>query len=321
MGVFTRSSSKVASYDWAGAAQAALEAGEPCALVSILAVEGSTPREAGTRMAVTKAGSTGTIGGGNLEFQAMKQALAALDQKPGTWRIQDYPLGPFLNQCCGGRVRLMVERLDPARSAWLGEVRNRSAYAIETRLHAGHVERALTNGEAPVLPAKGAMPAPGDTLIEGWGGPRTPLLMFGAGHVGQAIARILDGLPFDLRWYDAREDAPATFASPQAMAAMAAAAPALVLILTHDHALDYELTKASLASPARFVGLIGSATKRARFMSRLGKDGFDEADLERIHCPVGLPGITGKAPEVIAVAVAAQLLLTRAGCQSLVKHA
>ena len=97
------------------------------------------------------------------------------------------------------------------------------------------------------------------------------------------------------------------------MAAMAAAAPALVLILTHDHALDYELTKAALASPARFIGLIGSATKRARFMSRLGKDGFSEADLARVHCPVGLPGINGKAPEVIAVAVAAQLLMTRVG--------
>jgi xanthine dehydrogenase accessory factor len=206
-------------------------------------------------------------------------------------------------------VRLIVERLDAEGARWLADVQGRSAYALKTRLFADRIERVLMPVGAPALPARGAMPAAGDTLIEGWGGPRTPLLMFGAGHVGQAIARILDGLPFDLRWYDAREDTAAPFASPEGMAAMAATAPGVVLILTHDHALDYELTKAALASPAHFIGLIGSATKRARFLSRLAKDGFDEADLSRINCPVGLPGIAGKAPEVIAVAVAAQLLM------------
>jgi len=302
-------SSRQVAYDWAGAARAALEVGEPCALVSILAVEGSTPREAGTRMAVTRGGCAGTIGGGNLEFQAVRQARLALDHPPGTWRIQDYPLGPFLNQCCGGRVRLLLERLDAVHAGWLADVQGRAAYTLEARLHAGHVERVLTSGMAPVLPARGRMPAAGDTVIEGWGGARTPLLMFGAGHVGLAIARIVDGLPFDLRWYDAREDTGAPQASPQAMAAMAAAAPGVVLVLTHDHALDYELVKAALGSPARFIGLIGSATKRARFFGRLARDGVDAAGLARIRCPVGLPGIVGKAPEVIAVAVAAQLLL------------
>jgi xanthine dehydrogenase accessory factor len=297
------------SYDWAGAARVALEAGEPCALISILAVEGSTPREAGTRMAVTRRGCVGTIGGGNLEFQAVGQARLALDQPPGAWRIQDYPLGPFLNQCCGGRVRLLVERLDAVHAGWLADVHGRPAYTLETRLHTDHVERALTTGAAPALPAKGAMPAAGDTVIEGWGGMRTPLLMFGAGHVGMAIARVMEGLPFDLRWHDSREDTDAPHASAPAMAAMAAAAPGVVLILTHDHALDYELTKAALGSPARFIGLIGSATKRARFFGRLAREGFGDADLARIHCPVGLPGITGKTPDVIAVAVAAQLLL------------
>ncbi len=297
------------SYDWAGAARAALDAGEPCALISILAVEGSTPREAGTRMTVTAADCIGTIGGGNLEFQAVKQARAALDHAPGAWRIQDYPLGPFLNQCCGGRVRLIVERLDPAHAEWLEQVRGKPAYAVETRLFADHVERTPSPVGAPPLPAKGPMPAAGDILVEGWGGPRTPLLMFGAGHVGQAIARVLEGLPFDLRWYDPRPDTAAPAATPDEMTAMATAADGVVLILTHDHALDYDLTQAALRSRARFIGLIGSATKRARFFSRLGKAGFGEADLARIHCPVGLPGITGKAPEVIAVAVAAQLLM------------
>jgi len=299
------------AYDWAGAALTALAAGEPCALVSILAVEGSTPREAGARMAVTAAHCIGTIGGGNLEFQAMAQARAALDHPPGAWRIQDYPLGPFLNQCCGGRVRLMVERLDPARADWLAAVHGKPAYAVETRLFADRVERTPVPRGALALPAKGPMPAAGDILVEAWGGPATPLLMFGAGHVGQAIARALDGLPFDLRWYDPRPDVAAPTASADEMTAMAAAATDMVLVLTHDHALDYDLTTAALASPARFIGLIGSATKRARFFSRLTKEGIVEADLARIHCPVGLPGIAGKAPEIIAIAVAAQLLLER----------
>jgi len=304
-----RLASRHLAYDWAGAARAALDAGEPCALVSILAVEGSTPREAGTRMAVTRAGCVGTIGGGNLEFQAVRQARLALDQPAGTWRIQDYPLGPFLNQCCGGRVRLLLERLDTNHAGWLADVHGRPAYTLETRLYADHIERVVTTGAAPALAAKGTKPAAGDTVIEGWGRVRTPLLMFGAGHVGLAIARVMEGLPFDLRWHDSREDTDAPHASPQAMAAMAAAAPGAVLILTHDHALDYELAKAALGSPARFIGLIGSATKRARFFNRLTKEGFGEEALKRIHCPVGLPGIAGKAPEVIAVAVAAQLLL------------
>ena len=305
-------------YDWAGAALEALSAGEPCALISILGVEGSTPREAGTRMAVTAKGTVGTIGGGNLEFQALKQARAALGHAPGTWRIQDYPLGPFLNQCCGGRVRLMVERLDEASGEWLAQVRDKSAYALETHLRDGHVERSVLEPRTGRLPAKGPFPAAGEVLIETYGGPLTPLLMFGAGHVGQAIARISEGLPFDLRWYDSRPevmapDLPVVEATPDEMAAMVQAADGVVLILTHDHALDYDLTRAALRSSAGFIGLIGSATKRARFFSRLGKEGFSDADLVRLHCPVGLAGIIGKAPEVIAVAVAAQLLCHTGG--------
>ena len=83
---------------------------------------------------------------------------------------------------------------------------------------------------------------------------------------------------------------------------------AAVLILTHDHALDYRLVAAALRGPAAFVGLIGSATKRARFLARLERDGFDAAARVRLTCPIGLPGITGKAPEVIALATLAQLL-------------
>src|ERR1700761_3932159 len=95
-------------------------AGHPAALITILATEGSAPRGPGTRMLVTSAEQAGTIGGGALEWRAAEQGRAILALPPGSWRVQDYPLGPLLGQCCGGRVRLLVEHLDPDRLEWLG---------------------------------------------------------------------------------------------------------------------------------------------------------------------------------------------------------
>lgn len=283
---------------------------EPVALVSLLAVEGSTPREAGTRMLVTARQSFGTIGGGNLEFQCIDQARLALKHPAGTWRIQDYPLGVLLGQCCGGRVRVMIEHLDPAQSAWLSQAAGREAFTLRTHLHAAGLRRVVTDEAAPPLTARGPLPSHSDVLTECIGRPLTPVLMFGAGHVGIAIARVLQGLPFHLRWLDDRTDVPegVGIGDAKTLCAEAACGAGLTLILTHDHALDYELTKAALRSDARFIGLIGSATKRARFFSRLRKDGLSEDQIARVTCPIGLTGITGKAPEVIAVAVAAQLL-------------
>ena len=96
--------------DWTAHAREALQQG-PAALVTILATEGSAPRGPGARMVVTETGLAGTIGGGALEHQATAQARTILALAPGSWRVQDYPLGPLLGQCCGGRVRLLVEHL------------------------------------------------------------------------------------------------------------------------------------------------------------------------------------------------------------------
>lgn len=289
--------------DWTMQAREALLQG-PAALVTILATEGSAPRGPGARMVVTETVLAGTIGGGALEYQAIEQARAILAHAPGSWRVQDYPLGPLLGQCCGGRVRLLVERLagvpegDGPFEVRLGETLSRTA----------------TDARPTALTARGPRPQAGDCFIEPDDSERLPVLLFGAGHVGKAIAARAQGLPLHLAWYDSRPEAAETpgvvLADEAAMTACArsACADTAIVILTHDHGLDYRLTAAGLVSPARFVGLIGSATKRARFRSRLDKDGIGHS---RLTCPIGLPGLKGKEPETIAIATLAQLLLLR----------
>lgn len=303
--------------DWLEALRAA-RGSEPVALVTILSTEGSAPRRAGTRMAVTAGASTGTIGGGALEHQAIGQARRVLAEPPGSWRVQDWPLGPLLGQCCGGQVRLMIEKLsfDPTAWDWTDYVERRKPIATYfrstkepvLRLPAEHCEA----GVQPPLPPRAAKPGKGTIFIE----PDDrradrPLLMFGAGHVGVAIASRLPRLPFRLAWFDPRQNRAFPGVSLQAEDVMVACAEAAdegaaVLIFTHDHGLDYRLTAAALRSRAAFVGLIGSQTKRARFLSRLAKDGVDAS---RLTCPIGIPGIADKQPDVIAVAVLAQLLM------------
>ena len=288
--------------DWRADARAAHAAG-PVALVTVLATEGSAPRGAGARMVVTADGIAGTIGGGRLEYQAVEQARAILSHPPGSWRVQDWPLGPLLGQCCGGRVRLLVEHLDD--TGWF----DGATLAI---LENGRIARGPAHDASPPpLPARGPLPGPGTMFLEPDDGPRLPVMLFGAGHVGQAIAARAPGLPIDLAWFDSRPDHDrpgVVVADEDQLADCAGEAPAdaAVLILTHDHQLDYRLTAAALRSRARFVGLIGSATKRARFLSRFAADGIDAT---RLVCPIGIPGIAGKQPAAIAIAVIAQLLM------------
>ena len=283
------------------------------AIVSVLATEGSAPRGPGTRMLVTADGLFGTIGGGALEFRAVEQARSVLEHAPGTWRVQDYPLGPLLGQCCGGRVRLMVEHIDREALGWLSEATE--GRVLVSVLRAGGIERRVSDGPATPLCARGDKPREGSRLVEVIGGFRRPLYLFGAGHVGQAIARHAGGLPVRLAWFDTRPvfaDIAGVTIVPEAVGEQCVAeAPdeAALVILTHDHGLDYRLTQAALRrSPLAFTGLIGSQTKRARFHSRLERDGVSAEARGRLTCPIGLPGVTGKEPDVIAVALLAQLL-------------
>lgn len=295
--------------EWTEAARAALAQG-PTALVTILATEGSAPRGAGARMVVTADALHGTIGGGALEYRVAEQARAILGLPAGSWRVQDYPLGPLLGQCCGGRVRLLVERLDADASGWVEAFENGGG-VVSTLKGDGIHRTFFPNESRGSLTARGPLPGAGTEFLEPIETTGTPLILFGAGHVGRAIASRLPGLPFHLAWFDNRPDMAETpgvmLETEDAMIACAgAAAPdAAILILTHDHAFDYRLTAAALSGKAAFVGLIGSQTKRARFVSRLQAEGIDPA---RLTCPIGLPGISGKEPGVIAIATLAQLL-------------
>ena len=289
--------------DWTRQAREALSRG-PAALVTILATEGSAPRRPGARMVVTETGFKGTIGGGKLEHLSMAQARSILALPPGSWRVQDYPLGPLLGQCCGGRVRLLIEHLDSVPE---GEG------PFEVTL-SERVERRPLNGGAPdMIGARGPMPAPGALFLEPVETEVLHVQLFGGGHVGRAIVARAAGLPLHLAWYDSRpemtETAGVFFADQGQLVAIAAEAPddSAVVVMTHDHDLDYRLVAAALCGRARFVGLIGSQTKRARFLSRLAADGVDSA---RLTCPIGLP-ISGREPEVIAIATLAQLLMLR----------
>lgn len=149
--------------------------------------------------------------------------------------------------------------------------------------------------------------------------PRLPrLVMFGAGQVGQAAARAFAPLAFHVDWLASDEDlrpeasgTRATILTEDELEEAVTAAPAdtLFAIFTHSHELDYRLTRAALArGDFGYLGLIGSRTKRARFESRLREDGVSDTDLARLTCPIGIAELKSKAPAVIAISLAAQLL-------------
>ena len=311
--------------EWIAQARDAARRGERLAMVTVIGAEGSTPRERGARMLVWPERFTGTIGGGALERQALDQARKLLTQDRRRYALQDYPLGPLLGQCCGGHVRLLVEQLGAASLQWLDAAASACAAGDPFTLQAAFGPDDLTRS---VLPMTQDLPParPHD-------GPRTPipevrrlsetfqpakpkLILFGAGHVGQAVARAFAPLPFDVEWLASREDLRPEAGGTRAdildeddlVACVGVAPPdALYAIFTHSHDLDYRLTTAVLArGDFGYLGLIGSSTKRVRFERRLREDGF--ADLTRLTCPIGIPGLKNKAPAVIAISLAAELL-------------
>ena len=228
--------------------------------ILIAGTRGSAPREAGTRMWVGAGGIVGTIGGGNLEYTAVKIAREMLASGEES-RERRFALGDSLGQCCGGAVALRFRRT----------------------------------------------PAPGRAHA-----PSFDVLLFGAGHVGKEVARILERVPCRLTWLDPRPEMSAsgvTIDEDPADAVNDAPAGAFYLVMTHSHALDLQIVERVLGrGDAAFVGLIGSATKAAKFRLRLARKGIACGELV---CPIGLFK-AGKHPAEIAVSAVAQLLERRA---------
>jgi xanthine dehydrogenase accessory factor len=260
-------------------------------LVSVDSVQGSGPREVGAWMAVFPQTLVNTIGGGHLEFQAITEARALMarpvsENSSITATHEDnalttrYALGPALGQCCGGVVHLKFERISVADAP-------------------GLKQRLLAGGQ--------------------------PLALFGGGHVGRALVNVLSSLPYNVQWVDSRDEIFPAHLPPNVVCehsdpvhAAVADLPsgASVLIMSFSHAEDLDVVAACLKrqrlqGDLKFVGLIGSKTKWATFQHRLEAKGFTADELAFITCPIGVSGITGKEPEVIAVAVAAQLLQLR----------
>ena len=251
---------------------------QPAVLVTVAQTRGSVPRESGAWMAVFADSVVGTIGGGHLEWDAERQARDLL--KSGEWQVRQHTvvLGPSLGQCCGGAVGLRMEPVDQR-----------------------HLDE-LTSRLTPRL----------------WS-----VALFGGGHVGRAIVQALGPLPFAVNWIDSRDevfpgDLPATVrtehSDPVQSAVRELVPGSRVLVMSFSHVEDLEVVAACLQrlrehNDLPFVGLIGSQTKWATFSNRLRQRGFADAELAAITCPIGLSGIGGKQPAVIAASVVAQLLL------------
>jgi len=253
---------------------------------------------------------------------AEAQSLLAHPEK-GRLRRLDKALGPELGQCCGGRVILTVEGFDAADremvTAFAAAERAGRLVTIAAPDGGRLVRRPFAGLTDPRAAAYTRLPD--GQIIECFGSDTTCLYLFGAGHVGRTLVLALAPLPFTVTWVDPR---PHAFPShvPSSATCLAEAHPvrllerapdgAFVAIMTHSHALDLDVATAALgAGRFSYVGLIGSATKRARFLGRLRAMGLGEAAERHLVCPVGMTALSSKLPAAIAAGIAVDLLLRR----------
>ncbi|MGQ3001050.1 MAG: xanthine dehydrogenase accessory protein XdhC [Hydrogenophaga sp.] len=333
---------------WLHGAARLRDSGTPFVLVTVVQTRGSVPRETGTRMLVTAQGTVGTIGGGHLEHEAMAIARRHLRLAVTGAHWQAFALGARLGQCCGGAVELMFELEVGAALDWidvLHQALQRGEAAViasvvdgvsHTRLVLAPSSGAWQRGEADATTwrlARDLLTTPALTAPEGPPSPRKngprrfvqrieppglDVWVHGAGHVGRALVAVLGLLPCRVTWVDSRPDEFPSEVPPNVRVLCSddgehevdeAPPGACHLVMTHSHALDFELSLRLLRrADFRYFGLIGSATKRRSFEHRLADRGIDRAMLCRMRCPIGIDGVSGKEPGVIAVAVAAQLL-------------
>lgn len=231
----------------------------PVALVTVTKVLGSAPCKVASKMIVTYQQKIhGTIGGGKLEFQVIEEAIRAITEN--TTKEFSYTLGPEFEQCCGGKVELIIEPMNQSPELYL----------------------------------------------------------FGAGHIGVALCDVLKDTPFHITLLDTRENWINTIAIDKSIAFSNAPFDhykqvinwgdnCYVVIMTHDHKLDFEITALAVHSKTKYIGLIGSKTKKNKFNNLLIHELGFEPGIKAVHCPVGLD-LGGTNPKEIAISVASELL-------------
>jgi xanthine dehydrogenase accessory factor len=288
-------------------------------LVSVLRVAGSVPRYPGARMLVTDDTQSGTIGGGHLEFAATRLARERLRSEQRAPQCEVFHLGPTLGQCCGGRVELLFEYFNRDNSP-------------EALLTSGGVRRAISGVDQTIFEAVPPPPrlnnrdnhtaileeADGTIFLTEPGAvPRPSVWLFGAGHVGTAVVAQLSLLPCAVTWIDERDDmfpdvvpdSVTLRVCDDAVSELADAADdTYFVVMTHSHALDFELCHAIMQRSSGYLGLIGSATKRAQFEKRLRHRGVSGEQIARLVCPIGSGGLQSGEPNIIALSLALQLV-------------
>jgi xanthine dehydrogenase accessory factor len=314
--------------------------GEACVLVTVAGIRGSAPREIGAKMIVTATETIGTIGGGQLEYQATRGAVQMLNDQDST--LRSFPLGSSMGQCCGGVVEVLFEPIADGLPVWLRDLKTlhgqREPAMIATRISkstpakliiteqqvfAAEVDaanRSLVRKAREILSQNPKTTRDVQEFFEPIVAPDLNIAVFGAGHVGTAVVSALSDLDCNIRWVDSRPkmfrqvptNARAIDASDPSLEVAAMPADSFYLVMTHSHAMDFEICDRILRRrDARYCGLIGSLSKRRRFEKRYRQQGMSQPVIDQLVCPIGVDGISGKKPAEIAVAAAAEILKVR----------
>jgi xanthine dehydrogenase accessory factor len=312
-------------------------AGERTVLVTVAGIRGSAPREIGAKMIVTATDTIGTIGGGQLEYQSTRIAVEMLDDRQTT--LRSFPLGSSMGQCCGGVVEILFEPIADGMPAWLRDLaalhgqhepaiiatrmsRSNPAKLIVTATEifgaeAEQADASLVSRARQLLADNPVATRNIQELFEPVVVSDLNIAVFGAGHVGSAVVSALSGLDCNIRWIDSRRkifrkvpaNVRAIETSDPALEVAALPANSFYLVMTHSHALDFDICDRILRRrDARYCGLIGSLSKRRRFEKRYRQQGMTQTVIDQLVCPIGVDGISGKKPAEIAVAAAAEIL-------------
>jgi len=325
---------------------AALEAKDPVVLVSVIASSGSTPRGAGAMMAVfSGGGSSGTIGGGAVEFEAQKHAMLLFDDKAS--HITSYTLAKNdvadLGMICGGDVTVCYEYFDPAESRSLGIFRhmrnalekNENTWIVRriengkkpetTVFDSNGLHFAIQSDEETIKPLLGNAPKLEEGDIQYYAEPMTregKVFVFGGGHVAQELVPVLSHIGFSVVLYEDRQNFAIKELFPDAediilgdfteiAEKITVGMADYAVIMTRGHQNDFEVLEQMLRTPAKYIGCIGSAKKVAAVKQRLIEAGIPETAFERLFSPVGL-AIKAETPAEIAISIAAEMILFRA---------